>query len=361
MRFLEALSTLALMAAVVDATPLVARDNSGTKTKSPKVKSKTTSTGVPVSTGSASTPYSKSNATGGSSSGLITDACNLGYATQNGGTTGGGSAATTTVTTVAELTACAQQAAPAVCLITGALTGNTVIKVSADTTIAGAAGSSLTGIGLRVMVKNVILRNLKISKVLASAGDAIGIQAASNVWVDHCDLSSDRDHDKDYYDGLLDVTHASDYITISNTHLHDHWKASLVGHSDSNGAEDKGHLIVTYANNFFENINSRGPSIRFGTVHIYNHYSKTSSTGVNTRMGAEVLVESAVFEGIARAIESADSSTVGFATVHDVDLGQGTNTVGPSSLTKAPYEYALLGSKNVVSSVTTSAGQTLKF
>ena len=43
----------------------------------------------------------------------------------------------------------------------------------------------------------MILRNLKISKVLADAGDAIGIQAASNVWVDHCDLSSDRDHDKD--------------------------------------------------------------------------------------------------------------------------------------------------------------------
>lgn len=44
--------------------------------------------------------------------------------------------------------------------------------------------------------KNVIIRNVKISKVLASAGDAIGIQAASQVWVDHLDLSSDRDHDK---------------------------------------------------------------------------------------------------------------------------------------------------------------------
>ena len=43
---------------------------------------------------------------------------------------------------------------------------------------------------------NVILRNLKISKVLAEAGDAIGIQASSQVWVDHVDLSSDQDHDK---------------------------------------------------------------------------------------------------------------------------------------------------------------------
>lgn len=56
---------------------------------------------------------------------------------------------------------------------------------------------ALVGIGLRVLnVKNVIIRNVKISKVLASAGDAIGVQASSQVWVDHVDLSSDRDHDK---------------------------------------------------------------------------------------------------------------------------------------------------------------------
>nr|Q12639.1 RecName: Full=Pectin lyase; Flags: Precursor [Didymella pinodes]CAA60884.1 pectin lyase [Didymella pinodes] len=81
---------------------------------------------------------------------------------------------------------------------------------------------------------------------------------SENVWVDHLDLSSDRDHDKDYYDGLLDITHAADFVTVTNTFLHDHWKASLIGHSDSNGAEDKGHLTVTYANNYLKNLNSRG-------------------------------------------------------------------------------------------------------
>ena len=55
----------------------------------------------------------------------------------------------------------------------------------------------LNGVGLRVIdVSNVIIRNIKISKVLASAGDAIGVQAAHQVWIDHLDLSSDRDHDK---------------------------------------------------------------------------------------------------------------------------------------------------------------------
>ncbi len=46
-------------------------------------------------------------------------------------------------------------------------------------------------------MSDVIVRNVKISKVLAEAGDALAVQAASQVWIDHVDLSSDRDHDKD--------------------------------------------------------------------------------------------------------------------------------------------------------------------
>ena len=57
--------------------------------------------------------------------------------------------------------------------------------------------TELVGVGLRVKnTNNVIIRNLKISKVLATAGDAISIRNAHNVWVDHVDLSSDKDHGK---------------------------------------------------------------------------------------------------------------------------------------------------------------------
>lgn len=295
-------------------------------------------------------------------SGSMTEACNIGYATQNGGTTGGADGEQTTVTSLEELKAAAEAEGPAVIVIDGAITGSDKVDITSDKTVIGAAGSSLEGVGLRVKkASNVIIRNVKISKVLADAGDAITVQASNNVWLDHLDLSSDMDHDKDYYDGLLDVTHGSDYVTISNCYLHDHWKASLVGHSDSNADEDTGHLIVTYANNYFSNINSRGPSFRFGTGHIYNHYAENSSTGVNTRIGAQLLIESAVFSGIEKAIESADSETVGYAVVNDVDLGEGTNTVEAGTLKSVPYEYELLGSENVKASVTSTAGQTLKF
>lgn len=85
------------------------------------------------------------------------------------------------------------------------------------------------------------------------------------------------------------------------------------------------------------------------------------STGINTRMGAELLVESCVFSGVDSAIESADSDTVGSATVDDVDLGSGTNSASAGSMSSSdiPYEYSLLGSANVKSSVTSTAGQTL--
>lgn len=64
-------------------------------------------------------------------------------------------------------------------------------------TLITVTAAALQGVGLRVVGQtNVIIRNLIIQKVLADAGDAIGIQESSQVWVDHIDLSSDLDHDK---------------------------------------------------------------------------------------------------------------------------------------------------------------------
>lgn len=268
----------ALMAVAVSAAPrgmqLIRDDSSSTVTTDPSYnppaspkRSLTTSS---PATASGSNSSSASSSGAGSTSGSVTDTCTIGYCTQNGGTTGGSSGSQTTVSSLDDLRTAASADGAAIIIVDGQITGDEQIDISSNKTMVGAAGSSLTGVGLRVKkASNVIIRNMKISKVLADAGDAISIQASSNVWVDHCDLSSDRDHDKDYYDGLCDITHASDYVTVSNTYFHDHWKASLVGHSDSNADEDTGHLIVTFANNYWSNINSRGPSFRFGTGHIF--------------------------------------------------------------------------------------------
>jgi pectate lyase len=81
----------------------------------------------------------------------------------------------------------------------------------------------MTGGGLRLKkVSNVIIRNLKMS-FSPDGQDLISLDGATKVWVDHCDLfSAGITGDKDKYDGLLDITHASDFVTVSWTKFHDH-------------------------------------------------------------------------------------------------------------------------------------------
>ena len=87
---------------------------------------------------------------------------------------------------------------PTVVYVKGVISGDVQVKPTSDTSILGIDSTSgLEGVSLYIKeVSNVIVRNLAISKVLAETGDAIGIQVATNVWIDHMDLSSDRDHDK---------------------------------------------------------------------------------------------------------------------------------------------------------------------
>ncbi|KIK57960.1 polysaccharide lyase family 1 protein [Collybiopsis luxurians FD-317 M1] len=288
----------------------------------------------------------------------VNDVANVGYATLNGGTTGGSGGPVTRVSTLDALTTAVAGNNSKIVIIDGTITGDTVVKVGSHTTVLGAAGSALNGVGLRVLnEENVIIRNVKISKVLASAGDAIGVQASSQVWLDHLDLSSDRDHDKDFYDGLADLTHGVTGITVTNCKLYDHWKASLIGHSDNNGAEDT-KITVTMANNYWTDLNSRTPSFRFGHGHIYNNVFDANNDGINTRDGAQLLVENNVWTGTDKPLYDTDD---GFAVARGNDFGGAENTAPVGTFTAAPYSYSLIPTANVRASVVGTAGQTLSF
>ncbi|KAG8731782.1 hypothetical protein FRC10_001452 [Ceratobasidium sp. 414] len=285
------------------------------------------------------------------------DKATVGYATLSGGTTGGGSASPTTVTDLAGLKS-ALATGNKVVLVSGTITGNEVVKVPANTSVIGKSGATLTGVGLRVIdVSNVIIRNLKINKVLAEAGDALGVQAANRVWVDSVELWSDRDHDKDYYDGLLDITHGCYAVTVTNSYLHDHWKASLVGHSDSNESEDLA-IQVTYAYNKWYNLNSRTPSFRFGHGHIFNNYFLSNNDGINTRVGAELLVQNNVFESVSKPLYSTDN---GYANASGNDFGGASNTALTTTWSSVGYSYTLTATSSVKSYVNSNAGAKLVF
>lgn len=286
----------------------------------------------------------------------------IGYASENGGTTGGTGGTTTTLSTYPQFTAAVAGTAKKVVVVSAPITKvASQVKVGSNTSILGASSKVIfTGFGLLIKgAENVIVRNIAIAKVLAANGDAIGVQKSSNVWLDHIDVSSDQSHDKDYYDGLLDLTHAADFVTISNCYIHDHWKASLVGHSDSNSAEDTGFLHVTYHNNYWSNINSRGPSIRFGTGHIFNNYYSSVSDGINTRrQGAQVLVENNVFVDSKKPLYSTDS---GYAVASGNDFGGASNAAEVGTLKTVPYSYTPIAATAVKAAVVGTAGNTLTF
>ncbi|RYP73103.1 hypothetical protein DL771_003854 [Monosporascus sp. 5C6A] len=273
----------------------------------------------------------------------------IGYATLNGGTTGGAGGRSTTVTSLSALKDCVKQSGPAICIVSGTISGNEVLPVTSDTTIVGKDYKAvLRGVGLKIngkkdgdKVRNVIVRNLTIDKVLASTkGDAIGIH--ENIWVDHCAVQGDRQAGKGEYDGLVDITYGTDFVTVSNSFLHNHWKASLVGYSDSNGAEDTGHLTVTYASNFFLDLNSRVPSIRFGTAHLLNNYYENGN----------------VFVGTKKPLYSVDGE--GLAEATDNDFG-GAGSQCPSGRVSVLYSYNRIGSSQVKNAVVGTAGAILRF
>ncbi|KAK2797314.1 hypothetical protein FQN51_008580 [Onygenales sp. PD_10] len=270
------------------------------------------------------------------------EACPIGYCLENGGTTGGGDATPIIVSDLTLLKQAASNDGPAVIIVT-------VIE----------------GIGLEIKsASNVILRNLKIERVLYDAGDAISLNVATNVWIDHVDASGDLTANKDDYDGLLDITHASDWITVSNSYFHNHWKASLIGHSDMNGAEDEGRLHVTFANNYWYNVNSRTPSVRFGTVHVVNSFfHEIGSTGINARQKSQVLVQSSAFKDCAdKAIFGDGSDLPGYIVVDDVDLGGSTHSPSPGTLEPDTLPYPTiesLGSAEVPHVIPGSVGQLL--
>lgn len=136
------------------------------------------------------------------------------------------------------------------------------------------------------------------------------------------------------------------------------WKGTLVGHSASNGGQDSGKLSVTYHHNSFINVNSRLPSLRFGTGHIYsNCYLDNPTSGINSREGAQVLVEGNYFENTRRAIVTdLDANDEGYAVERDnvfvnsdIDITQvGDLSVG--------YSYDVTPADSVCGCVEANAG-----
>jgi len=176
---------------------------------------------------------------------------------------------------------------------------NISVRVPANTSLIG-VGSDAKLIGAQVRldnVDNVIIRNITFVDAFDcfpawdpldgalgnwnSQYDNIALRGATHVWVDHSAFNDGTHPDSaqpvyfgrpfQVHDGALDITNASDLVTVSWNRFTDHDKTMLIGSSDSATA-DVGKLRVTIHHNLFENLGQRVPRVRFGQVHVYNNF-----------------------------------------------------------------------------------------
>jgi pectate lyase len=304
--------------------------------------------------------------------GTVQDPALIGYAAvqDDAGTPyllhGGSLGPTVTATTLDELKMYLGSPNPYVVSVSGLIQGADSVAIASNKTLLGVgSGAHLQGLELQVNgARNVIIRNVAVSHVVAegagTANDAIVITGgAMNVWIDHCDLYSDLTSGKDYYDGLLEIKNGASFVTVSRCHIHDHYKVSLI----SSGDEQVGDTVIraTYHHNYFHDVGSRLPSIRFGKAHIFNNYYRTApdGSGVNSRMGAVVRVEGNVFERVENPIVFLDSARTGYWDVTGGNTFVSCTGSQPATSTgqlAPPYSYTVDPAADVPTTVPAAAG-----
>jgi pectate lyase len=158
------------------------------------------------------------------------------------------------------------------------------LLITNDKTLIG-RGLRLTGEGVRIyQAGNVIVRNLTVADCRE---DAIAVRESQDVWLDGLDLSACKD-------GLVDITRGSRRVTVSNTRMHNHLKAMLIGEADhlEGGLSDQ----VTLWRVWMDGIAWRHPKLRYGRVHMSNVLiTGWRGEAIDVAMGGQLYMEQSRF------------------------------------------------------------------
>ncbi|MGC9382009.1 pectinesterase family protein [Streptomyces sp. MH13] len=234
------------------------------------------------------------------------------------GTYGGRDGETVTVRTQAELEKYATAEEPYVIVVAGTIDMAPVgkeIKVRSDKTIVGAGTSGQIvggGFFLGTGVHNVIIRNLTIRDSYQGVWndkehdfDAVQMDGAHHVWIDHNDL-------RHMADGLIDVRKDSTYVTVSWNKLSDNNKTFGIGWTD-NATTD-----ITIHHNWFRETEQRNPSTdNAAHAHLYNNFLEdapgtdiTSSYGNYARGRTSMVLENSYFQGVRNPVTKDATATL---------------------------------------------------
>jgi len=235
------------------------------------------------------------------------------------GTYGGRDGRIVTVKTLADLEKYATASEPYVIVVAATITMDPVgkeIKVQSDKTIVGSGTSGQIvggGFFLGSGVHNVIIRNLTIRDAYQGVWndkehdfDAIQMDGAHHVWIDHNDL-------RHMADGLIDVRKDSTYVTVSWNKLSQDNKAFGIGWTD-NVVTD-----ITIHHNWIRETEQRNPSTdNAAHAHLYNNFLEdvagtdiNSSYGNYSRGATRMVLENSWFQGFKNpVIKDATASIV---------------------------------------------------
>ncbi|MEV0326802.1 LamG-like jellyroll fold domain-containing protein [Micromonospora echinospora] len=217
------------------------------------------------------------------------------------GVTGGAGGQTVTVTNQEQLNQYVTAAEPYVIRVAGTINispKGTELRVSSNKTIIGVGTSGhIVGGGffLRAGVSNVIIRNLTIRDTLMPDDDpgddsydydAIQIDTAERIWIDHNRLSRMND-------GLLDSRKDTTKITVSWNHFDTNNKTFGIGWTDNVTAQ------MTVHHNWFQNTRTRNPSAdNLANIHFYNNYLQNTGSGHFVRGLTKAVVENSYFDSV---------------------------------------------------------------
>jgi len=291
----------------------------------------------------------------------------VGWATVDGATTGGAGGEVYTVTTPAELTSAIAKEGKRIIRVKAKIAIQRIsLSEVKDLTIEGAEqGAELEATFYIESASNIIIRNLILSAVNGGQMDIFSIEEGSRyIWIDHCDISDKRTK----LDGLIDMTHGCDNITISWNKFHypdnttDHRFAMLISHSDDAGSEDAGKERITIHHNWWaENVTERMPRARFGQIHVFNNYY--NSVGNNYCIGpgvdAKMVVESNYFDNVNNPhifFDSVTSAQIRINGDNQYINATGRRDVGQGSAFVIPYTYRLDAGADVKRIVMAGAG-----
>ena len=274
-----------------------------------------------------------------------------GFATQNGGTTGGKGKSEVTVDNVSDLKSYAKAGNKIIYVKPGTYMGP--VEVGSNVTIYGYQGAIIaqpaSGSAMKLSgSKNVIIRNLKFKGAGAHDDDdedCLQVNHESkNVWIDHVDIY-------DGHDGNLDITNASDYVTISWTKFSytsastGHQFSNLIGNSKTK-TTDRGHLNVTIHHTWWaDGVVERMPRVRFGKVHVANNLfdSKNASYCVRAAIEADIRIERNVFIGVQKALDlyTSDGAITAAQMIENYEENVKKPQAGTGTAFTPPYSMSL--------------------